>query len=273
VENFRFCYWKLWFTFCQVILVLVSCAGSSSPVKTEKIEAKKPATNSLKTPSPASQVSKKVYDIAEKITVRVWSNSPIGSGTIIKRHGRIYTILTAAHILRAGDSPYTIQTPDGQRYSAEIVLKPNLKQKDVVLLQFHSSQSAYAIASIGTVGKSNIKQKVYAAGFPINNRSQLNSQLNSKLLLREGEIVLLLEKPLKDGYRLAYTSSVDSGMSGGSVLNERGEVIGINGLRDDPIWYVPMKYEDGTEPNSHTQNLIANSSLAIPIKDILIIFD
>jgi hypothetical protein len=152
-----------------MILVLVSCTGSSFPVKTEELEAKKTATYSLQTPSPASQVSKKIYDIAEQVTVRVWSTSPIGSGTIIKRHGTIYTILTAAHVLRAGDSPYTIQTSDGQRYSAEILLKPNLKQKDVVLLQFHSSQSTYAIASIGTVVRSSIDKKVYAAGFPLNN--------------------------------------------------------------------------------------------------------
>jgi S1-C subfamily serine protease len=274
VKYFFSYYRNLWLLPCQIILVLASCVSSSFLFQIEGLRANDLTINSDKN----SLDVKRINAIAEQITVRVLSTKALGSGTIIKKHGNIYTIITSAHVINGINSPYTIQTADGKIYLAKKVTKDDsIKyKKDIVLLQFFSSQVNYSIANIGDIDKMSIGENVYAVGFPLKTpaRSGSNSsfQLNKSLAFREGKFVVLLNKPLMNGYRLAYTSSVDLGMSGGSVLNSQGEVIGINGLRDDPIWDIPMKYQDGTEPSLSIQKLISNSSLAIPIEDIAYVF-
>jgi len=273
--KYLWCYYRnLWLLLFQIILVLATCASSLSIFQVDGLRSSELVINSDK----HSLDVKRINAIAEQITVRVLSTNTLGSGTIIKRSGNIYTIITSAHVINGINSPYTIQTPDGKIYLAEKVSKDNsVKQKkDIVLLQFFSSQANYSIANIGDIGKMSIGEDVYAVGFPLRVHDRLGAnssfQLNKSLAFREGKFVILLNKPLMNGYRLAYTSSVDVGMSGGSVLNSKGEVIGINGLRDDPIWDIPMQYQDGTEPSLSIQKLISNSSLAIPIEDIAYVF-
>ncbi|MFQ4141201.1 tetratricopeptide repeat protein [Chlorogloeopsis sp. ULAP02] len=50
---------------------------------------------------------------AQAITVKVMSDEFLGSGILLKKNNSIYTIVTNAHVLRSGNSPYWIQTPDG----------------------------------------------------------------------------------------------------------------------------------------------------------------
>ena len=44
-----------------------------------------------------------------------------------------------------------------------------------------------------------------------------------------GEVSLLPEKSLSQGYRLGYTNDIKVGMSGGPIFNDLGLLIGING--------------------------------------------
>jgi hypothetical protein len=39
-------------------------------------------------------------------------------------------------------------------------------------------------------------------------------------------------KPLRDGYALVYDNNTSEGMSGGAILNEKGELIGVHGRAD-----------------------------------------
>ncbi|MBO1049466.1 MAG: hypothetical protein HEQ10_17800 [Dolichospermum sp. DEX182a] len=65
--------------------------------------------------------NKEVDGIAEKITVLIDNNQNIGSGTLIKREGNTYTVLTAFHNFRnPPNSKYTIVTPDGQPYPINV---------------------------------------------------------------------------------------------------------------------------------------------------------
>jgi serine protease Do len=260
------------FALCQIVLMFVAFAIGTFTFLFE-ITLKKRAAIALQNsslPNP-NQDYQKINNIAKQVTVRLWSTSPIGSGTILKHIDGVYTVLTSAHVLKAGKSPYTVQTPDNKRYLVERILETQY-QKDVVLLQFRKLQTNYSVANIGRIDRLVAGEKIYAAGFPLNIRPKIGYQLGNQLTFREGSFVVLLDKPLKDGYRLAYTTPVDLGMSGGGIFNKRGEIIGINGLRDDPIWDIPMKYEDGTEPSSAIQKMIFRASIGIPIQDILYVF-
>ena len=55
-------------------------------------------------------------------------------------------------------------------------------------------------------------------------------------------------------------------MSGGALLNSRGEVVGVNGKHAYPLWESPELYQDGSQPCPALEKLITRSSLAIPIE-------
>ncbi len=195
---------------------------------------------------------------AQAITVKVLSGDTSGSGTLIQRQKRTYTILTNQHVLTPGqDSKYRIQTPDGRIYSATVAPKNQFINQDLGLLQFCSSQQTYSVALLNTSNNPVLGEKVFASGFPI---------FSSGLLLTTGQISLLLDKPLNDGYQIGYTNQIQKGMSGGPLLNLHGEVIGINGRHAYPLWSNPDVFIDGSTPSNNLQQQINQLSWAVPVQ-------
>jgi len=192
-----------------------------------------------------SQLSpEEVQRMARSITVKVLSNKTSGSGILVSKKGAngkkedIYSVLTNRHVLVPGE-PYRIQTPDGKIYQANVVKDVNFKGSDLALLQFSSAQD-YTLAELMSVSTLAVNQQVFAAGFVSD---------AEKLVFTTGEVSLLPDKGFQDGYQIGYTNNVQKGMSGGPILNQRGEVIGINGIIANPIWGDPYVFEDGSKPN------------------------
>jgi tetratricopeptide (TPR) repeat protein len=189
-------------------------------------------------------------EIAKSITVKVMAGKSGGSGTIINKNGDVYTVLTNQHIVKIG-TPYRIQTPDGNFYDAQLDENVNSKDKDLALLLFRSSAD-YQVAEFPENLEENeffkaLKEgdKLVAAGFP--------SEQNG-LKIARGKIVLLPDKSLQGGYRLGYDNAIEKGMSGGPVLNNRGELIAINGRDAYPIFGDPFLFEDGSRPSEKDKN-------------------
>ncbi|QYO62241.1 trypsin-like peptidase domain-containing protein [Leptolyngbya sp. 7M] len=202
--------------------------------------------------------------LAQSITVMVSTKDRYssGSGVIIRKEGRVYTVLTNQHVLEPG-APYQVQTADGQAHTAELVTGVNFGENDLALLQF-SSDANYTVASLANLSTITVGDAIFAAGFP----SEAESGQSAGFVFRTGGQISfeLEEQPLKGGYRIGYTSEIEKGMSGGPVLNRQGEVIGINGIYAHPLWGNPYVYADNSRPNDELRSRMRNSSWAVPVE-------
>ena len=162
-----------------------------------------------------------VEKIAREITVQIVdSQNPsfAGSGIIIKQTANVYTVLTAGHVVREGKKQ--IITPDKQTYQIKNVKL--LQGLDLAVVEFNSNQK-YTTAKIGDSDKVTNNSVVYVAGFPAKTAVTPNVDFRMK----DGKVDA--KGSQRDGYDLSYDNRTSPGMSGGAILNEQGELIGIHG--------------------------------------------
>jgi WD40 repeat protein len=167
--------------------------------------------------------------IARASTVVINGQNP-GSGVIVSRDGNTYYVLTAKHVV-ASEDEYEIVTSDGTKYPLNYSSVKKLPEIDLALIQFTSDKN-YLVAQVGDSDKVTEGNSVYISGWPHPGRAitQRIFQLTSGKI--SGRPLELLE----DGYGLVYTNITRSGMSGGSILDANGVVIGIHGRADgEPI--------------------------------------
>lgn len=199
--------------------------------------------------------------IAQSITVKVFSGDTWGSGIIIHRQGRVYTVLTNEHVLTPGyEQPYRIQTPDGRIHRATVLRAAKFDGNDLGLLKFRSAGADYQVASLGAASMLPGRDEVFAAGFPFESKG---------FAFTTGQIKLLLNKPIAGGYQIGYTNDIQKGMSGGPLLNRQGQVIGINGRHSYPPWGNPYVFKDGSVPTPLMYEQMRPLSWAVPVETFL----
>ena len=119
----------------------------------------------------------KHYDTVRKTSVFISNPQSNGSGTIIRKIGRKYTVITAGHVL-AGVSPleykdYPLITYDNRQH---VVRKAQTYKKlDLTEIEFESDEY-YQTAPLSNpiVGRYD---KVAIAGFPVNNRGNSKTEM------------------------------------------------------------------------------------------------
>ena len=207
----------------------------------------------------------KIKAYARSITVKVFSGDNSGSGVLIKRENNVYQVVTNDHVLIFGrqNQSYKVETPDGQVYPAEVV-KLNLGKYDLGVLQFVSEQY-YKTASLSSINIPEIGEKVYAVGFP----HEADSSVDDGFVFTTGKVDMISDLSFRGGYRIGYSNEVEKGMSGGALLNEEMQVIGLNGRHKYPLWGNPYIFEDGTVASVEKKEEMSKSSCAIPIQTFL----
>ncbi|MEA5534399.1 serine protease [Crocosphaera sp. XPORK-15E] len=215
-----------------------------------------------------------LYEKGRIITVKLLSDGEhIGSGIIIKQNRNQYLVVTNAHVIRAASSSYQVQTFDNKVYLATEVKTVNFGEDDLGLLQFFAAEKTYAVAKLGKSLSLKEGDKVYAVGFPFSGYN--NSHYKTKKIpdiqsdefaFKSGKVVSILNKALEGGYQVGFNNDVYKGMSGGPLLNQKGEVVAINGRHAQPLWDATEYYEDGSQPSLSLQQIIIHSSWAVPVE-------
>jgi tetratricopeptide (TPR) repeat protein len=177
---------------------------------------------------PAAAISPtEVAKIAKTVTVAIKSDNGRGSGAIIDRNGNTYTVLTAAHVVKKADRQYTIELGDGQKYpliGRQLAPTGNL---DLAVVKFTSDRN-YPIVKIGDSNSAIEGSLAYVAGFP----QTTTAITQSVYTFSDGKITANSSKPFDAGYSIVYSCNTLPGMSGGPVLNDRGELIAVHGRGD-----------------------------------------
>lgn len=218
---------------------------------------------------------KQVENIAKSVTVRIMSGSEAGSGVIVEHRRQIYTVLTNRHVVANNpDNSYTVLTEDGQIHEAKWLLLTQFTDLDLAVIQFQSLQY-YQVAEIGNSHRLLLGETVYAAGFPnwqwLNDKEikSTHSWGRKALSLTIGKVAMLPQKSLKDGYQLGYTNKILEGMSGGSVFNRFGKLVGINGRMKYPLSGIEgFRFADGTLPKQVVFEKMEALNWAIPISRV-----
>jgi flagellar biosynthesis GTPase FlhF len=173
-----------------------------------------------------------VGKVAEDVTVFIQGvNNPdnFGSGVIIGRSGKTYTVLTAGHVVEASDQ-YTIKTSDGIGYTLKNSRK--ISGVDLAVVEFEST-STYALATLGNSDQVSQTDTVFVAGFP-----KPGQNITVPIFtITTGAISSIIRKQnqTRDGYALSYNNETRAGMSGGPVFNSSGQVIAIHGRKEGEL--------------------------------------
>ena len=173
-----------------------------------------------------AEIKKEISTIAKNINVKIFSPYSDASGVIVQRDLNKYLVLTAWHVLkdiRQGDE-LNLETNDKFLHSYSKGSINKIKNTDLGVFNFESSNN-YELAQIGKVMNSKMGDKIYVFGFPLPNKSIEKSFAR----LQPGQITANSNSYNKDGYQLLYTNKTLPGMSGGSILNVNGKLIGIHG--------------------------------------------
>jgi serine protease Do len=237
-----------------------SAADGSVPINASAIKTRSP----LQSFALVKNNLQGLQHYARNITVKVISEDNWGSGILVRRQGNSYTVLTNQHVLWIGDQ-FTVQTPDGKSYTAHRDATTGFGKNDLGMLRFISgSNIAYPIASLGCSLRLPSGTPVFAAGFPL----PLTEKSTKGFKFTSGAISLISQKAFEGGYQVGYSNTIEKGMSGGPVLNAKGEVIAVNGMHQEPLWGDPYIYQDGSKPNIGF-NILSHSSWAIPIETVV----
>jgi len=167
----------------------------------------------------------KVKSIGETITN---INTPkllgLGTGTIISSNGYI---ITNWHVAGNKYSNCYVSLSDGTQQTGEVVWSD--ADLDLAIVKIKANNSNYI--SLGNSDEISLGDTVYAIGNPIGIELQrtvtkgIISGLNRTVKIEENEEKSYMESLIQTD------ASINSGNSGGPLINENGELIGINTVK------------------------------------------
>ncbi len=214
----------------------------------------------------------RISEIAQNITVKIFSPSGRGSGVIVGHDDATdeYLVLTSWHVIqdfKNGDE-IDIQTIDQKMHSLKDNSIKKIENVDLALIIFQSNQN-YKISKIGNINDVKMGDEIFVFGYPLPNKT-VNKRLGR---LQPGQVTAISNISIEDGYQLLYTNKTLPGMSGGPVLSPDGKLIAIHGRSevDERFNYEDKLISTGTNmavPISYYENFLNNKKILKTTTDL-----
>ncbi len=154
----------------------------------------------------------KIFENSKDAVVKIINQTKFGSGFFITKDG---SILTNAHVVNNGDGSVArtvdIILADGTRLVGNIIGLS--RTQDLALIKV-SNQTKLKSLNLAPVGSLNVGQSVYAIGSPYGVQNAFTAGILNKINSATAE--------------LFHDARINSGNSGGPLINSQGQVIGIN---------------------------------------------
>ena len=145
--------------------------------------------------------------------VQITTGSGSGSGFIVDADG---LVITNEHVV-AGERTVSVWLTTGRRYQANVLERD--AASDLALVQINGGGTFDAI-TVGDPGGVRVGDEVLALGFPLADR------IGTDLTVTRG---IISSTRTSDGVALLQTdAALNPGNSGGPLVNNAGEVVGVN---------------------------------------------
>jgi S1-C subfamily serine protease len=142
----------------------------------------------------------------------------LGSGFIINADGQI---LTNYHVISGSSDVEVTMPPDQSRYRAKVLMRD--RAHDLALIQINPKKKLTSFLKLGDSDGLQVGQKVLAIGNPFGLAGTLTTGIVSSL---HRKIQSEDRGDLED--MIQTDAAINSGNSGGPLLDSQGSVIGIN---------------------------------------------
>lgn len=210
-------------------------------VNNERTEEKE---NESKKPLVVNENEKKTIDIVEqsmpsvvsialsKVTLSqrngiVDESSKIGTGFIVDPSG---IVVTNQHVVSGVATGYKIITSDGDEHDVEQILKDDLY--DIAVLKVNTGGKNFKAIELGDSSNLKVGQSVIAIGTPLGEYSGtvttgIISGLDRRVTASSNSGWFNTTSKTYEGV-VQTDAAINSGNSGGPLINSQGQVIGIN---------------------------------------------
>lgn len=174
-----------------------------------------------------------VYKKAAPATVLVVTDQSLGSGTVISSQGEV---LTNWHVIQGASRIAVVFKPQrGVEVKKELAFAATPVKvdqiTDLALLQIQTPPQTLRVLALGDIAKVEVGQDVHAIGHPEGEVWTYTTGIISQIRPRyqwQGADGLLHQSTV-----IQTQTALNPGNSGGPLLNDQGEIIGINSFRGE----------------------------------------
>jgi serine protease Do len=156
--------------------------------------------------------AKRVYALANPAVVTIRGNAGWGSGFIISENGYI---VTNAHVAKDRPTVMTVMMADGKTEMPADVVGFATGGVDLALLKINRSRK-FPTLRLAKSKSIAVGDNVFAIGTPL---SEVNQNTFTSGMVSAFRF---------NGQMIQHNAAINTGNSGGPLLNDKGEVVGVN---------------------------------------------
>lgn len=196
---------KLAITLCSTSLSLLSLTAIE-----QQLLVNKPSMRVL-AKTADQQIANRVYEKVNPAVVTIKAGTGHGSGFVVTKDGLIFT---NAHVVADAPSVVTVEFADGRQVPADVLgfAKGGL---DLAALKINNQKNLTAV-TLGNLASAKVGDRVFAIGTPL--------KTDNKNTFTIGNISRLDKKHSQ----IQHSANISYGNSGGPLVNDQGQVIGVN---------------------------------------------